>query len=227
MKALTKFLNVTVCTAMIAACGGSKETTNNVPVPVDPTTQTTTTTYTPPVNPGQDPRLPALQSKAVVLRLTDPTTYTGLQELAQVLFLPLVGDPKVAMDISGGRDTLVTGKILVSFEDQEGYWGALLDSFGDTGARSSGGLDMIFADDEIVVRMVGSLSGDSLDGLVYYRIRQTGDTACKKQIRTCAPGQPCPQPDVTTPCRNYMQFGVSQVKQLGSFHSSYSNWVVQ
>lgn len=236
MKALAKILLLS-CVVWMTACGKSGETTNGAPAPVDPTAQNQVPNYTPVTDPGQDGRLPDLTT-AVALRLPNPSDYSGLEELAQVLYLPLVGDPKIRMTISGDRTNAVTGSILVGFEDRAGWWGADVPSFSKTGYRNTSALDMIFADDELLFRVVGAINGNNLDGNVYYRVRQSGENACRK-LQTCtttyAPYYPYPptttcrdqDADIATAeCRSYMDIGSSSVRLLGNFHQgSYSSWL--
>ncbi len=233
MVALKRILLV-LCLSLVAACGKSSETTNGVPTPVDPSKQGGgNNPYIVPT-PTPDPRIPDL-STATALRLVNPTDYSGLEEIANIVYLPLVGDPKIAMKISGAdRSNDVTGSVLVAFEDQVGFWGAQLTSFPGTGYRDSSNFDMIFADDELVVRVVGAIgSNNKFDGNVYYKMHVSTDTACRPKTicttyngsTTCVPEDPA---ITASNCRAYIQPGASLVKQLGNFHStSYSSWVVR
>jgi hypothetical protein len=235
VRALNKIFCLFAAVAFVAACSSS-DTTNGVPAPTDPSTQNPGGTYTPPADPSQDPRLPGLLSKAVALRLTNPTDYSGLEDLAKVLYLPLVGDPKIAIEFSGdSRDTTFNAKILVAFEDQEGFWGAVLDTFPKTGVRDSSTINAVFADDELAILTLIAKSGDNIHGEAYYRLRASGDTACRKnRIRYQYTYYPYSyyyvdeDADVAASnCRSYMQPGQSQVKLLGTFDAKYSNWVVR
>jgi len=87
---------------------------------------------------------------------------------------------------------------------------------------------------------VGAVSSNNLDGNIYYRVRQSGENACKKK-QNCVtsyypyypynPSQTCTDEDAdiaTANCRSYMDIGSSSVKLLGNFHNgSYSNWLAQ
>ena len=122
-----------VCLGLLVGCGSSEETTS---VPQAPAPTNDPGTFDPPTTPVPDPRIPDL-SLAVPMTLPDPNDFSGLEEIAGAVFAPLVGDPLFEMRISGGRSQDVTGTILVAFEDREGFWGAQLDSFEDTGFRNS------------------------------------------------------------------------------------------
>ena len=201
---------------IVLGCGGGE--TKEIPSPADPSAPPQE--LTPPA-PTTDPRLPDL-SHAVPINLHDKTTYQGLQDLAKTVFPPLVGDPLVSMRLTNTRDTNISGSILIAFEDRMGFWGASLDSFEGTGYRDSQRLDIIFADDEFALRAVGALSIDDLTGVIYYRLRQTGDTQCKKFICT---GWGCPtSQDLASICRTYMNTTDAHVKELGTFRTKYSNW---
>jgi hypothetical protein len=238
-KWLLKWLVKSICMLMmlvlISACGESEES-GSIPTPEPPTTPQTVP-FTPPVEPPVDPRIPDLRN-AVPIVLTDSVNFSGLEDLSQVIFLPIVGDPLVKINISDGRSQSVSGDVLVAFEDREGFWGAQLESFEQTGIRTSTQIDMIFADDELVIRVVGVIVGNDLNGVVYYRQKQAEENECRKVVVTCDPVGPffpagngsgsCDTTvDVSTPCRAYMSTSLSQVKQLGSFSATYSDWVTR
>lgn len=234
-SALNRTLWVLVFILILAliSCGGEKQKVNPVPVPkVD--NPSPPPTPIPTVTPTTDPRLPDL-TNSVSINLHDTTTYSGLKDLAKTVFLPLVGDAKIKMAISGGRDNLVSGNVLIFFEDSEGFWGARLPSFDKTGIRTSEMLDMIFADDEFVIRVLGIINDDDILGNIFYRIRLPNENACKKIIVTCPPifiwpnwyfSNDCNEYiDLVTPCRNYMDSQAT--KNLGTFKGSYSRWVIK
>ncbi len=212
------------------SCGGNEENSNPIPTPSQDPTPNPTSIPTP--TPSVDSRLPDL-TNAVSIRLTDAVNFSGLKDLAKTVFLPLVGDSKIKMSIDGGRENSVSGSVLISFEDSEGFWGAQLSSFDKTGIRTSDMLDMIFADDEFVLRVVGTISEDNIYGNIFYRIRVPNDYECKKIVVICPPVYTWPywylpnncneNIDLVTPCRNYMSFEL--VKNLGSFIGVYSKWV--
>lgn len=136
-----------------------------------------------------DPRVPALLAKSVEISLTDSVNFTGLQDLAKTVFAPLV-QTFVAMEIVRGRETEVSGSILVGFEDSEGFWGALLNTFAGASQRSSTSLDMIFSDSELSVRMVSGLNADTMvSPTLYYRLRRSGEKQCQAQTLTCTQTQ--------------------------------------
>lgn len=232
---------------VLISCGKDETTSAPSPLDLDPPTDP----FDPAPPPDDDTRVPDLE-KAVTVALTDPVNFSGLEDIANFVFAPLVGDPLVSMDLLVDRSTGISGSILVAFEDQIGFWGAILNSFKGTSTISSGALDMIFADDELVLRTIGTISGDTLNGTIYYRVRVTGDDECKPVTVTCqtntTPGDPfcqmypwyptCqanpnPNPpecdfevDTVTPCLSYMSISNSSVKDLGSFsNTTFSNWV--
>ena len=225
---------------LIFACGQTSSTTTPVPTPPPPVEDDAPTDFSP-APPPVDPRLPDL-SKAVALNLKDKTL-KGLKDLAVAIFPPLVGDPLILMDFSNGRGTEVEGSVLLSFEDAQGFWGARLDSVSGVGTRSADTLDMIFADDEFVLRIVGALSTDIMNGTVFYRLRAIGENQCKRPVLTCEiyyddptlhgypPGvlppipPECNEPPAwIAPCRAYMNLSDSHVKELGSFKATQSEW---
>ena len=202
-----------------------------------------------PSDPNSDPRLPELLNKAVELKLTDSVNYAGLKDLATTVFLPIV-ETFVALEINRGREADVTGAIMVGFEDNEGFWGGVLNTFPKASQRSSDMLDMIFSDSELTVRMVSGLNGDTMvTPTVYYRLRQSGEKQCQARTLVCtqtswqwdpwkqeykqvtkevACPADVPQPtaeELGSECRSYMNLGSSSVKKLGTFESKYSKWV--
>lgn len=222
LKRMFKYALVGILVLGLSACGGQDESIT-VPQPTDPTNQNDGGDLDPPTIPGPDGRLPDL-TKAVPMLLADGLN--GLTDIFNFVVPPLVGDPLVLMNISGGRSNVVTGSILVVFEDAVGFGGAQLNSFEEVGVRTSNYIDMIFADDELVLRAVTFFSGDDLNGTVYYRVRQAGENQCKKIIVNCFGNPFCnPNPDVETPCRNYMNLGNSAVEELGTFNANYADWV--
>ncbi|MFM8314492.1 MAG: hypothetical protein ACKOA8_09425, partial [Deltaproteobacteria bacterium] len=149
----------------------------------------------------------------------------------------LVGDARVRLQTSSTRSQSIDGSLFLAFEDQFGFWAAQWDrAFPGTGIQvtSSGNpyLDIIFADDDLVVRAIGTTSSNTFYGTLYYRLRQSGDTACKQVTQTCTSTWngttftvPCPPQftyDSVTPCRNYMNPSNSQVKNLGNFSNDFS-----
>jgi len=167
---------------VVVSCGKKEDSTTKVPESTNPD-QTTTTAPAPTLpTPTVDPRLPDMTG-SVSVKLTDKVNYTALSDLAGNVFLPIVGDAKVVMHLPQSRATSIYGDILFGFEDNQGFWGAKLPSFDGTGSLKLDPsdnitkLDMIFADDEMLFHVVGSLSktSDLLAGSIYYRLRQTND----------------------------------------------------
>lgn len=202
-------------------------------------------------SPTPDPRLPDMTG-SVLVNLEDKILFSGLSDLAGNIFLPLVGDPKVVLHLPLSRSTLLSGNILFGFEDKQGFWGTQVPSFEGTGNLSSNTLDITFADDQNLFRVVGSLSGETLNGTIYYRVRtdtdpkisftfpnssggsnvQSFNYCTKITVQCIVPGNPsytiaCPnQPivDTATPCKNFMNTTDASVKKLGTFNTIYSNW---
>lgn len=218
-------------TVFFSSCGQSSNQSNAIPQAQDPNAKPQQKLDVP-TTPGVDPRLPDL-SKAVSINLTDKTNYTGLKDIAGDISLPLVGDPKISMAY---MPSAKKGTVLLAFEDKWGFWGASIPSFDGTGSKTSTAFDMIFSDNELVVRVKGVLNGDSFTNAstIYYRVRKAGEDACKKSTTTCDiidPGYnwgpfncPYPQPDTLTPCLQYMNTANPDVKSLGKFEGSYSKW---
>lgn len=239
MNWFRKYLIVAVALLVISACGGEDEETG-VPTPVPPTPTTPQAPFTPAPAPELDSRLPDL-TNAVALRLDDLVDLSGLKDIAKNIFPPLVGDPLVRASISGGRDTKVEGEILLAFEDAEGFWGAIVPSYKDASFRVNDVVDMIFADDDLVVRLIGAITGEELSGKIHYRIPSETDDDCKRTLVTCEivgpvqPGAPLPElppecnqtVDNSAQCRAFMNTTETDVKLLGTFKTKYSNWVVR
>lgn len=242
------------CLLLISACG-NKEETSGAPTVASP--------FTPGKEfnlPGTTPdgRLPDL-SRATDVFLTDTVNYSALYDITYGTFFPIggtgsqiVGNVKAQGTIKDDRTnfdasipgTLLEGKILIAFEDKAGFWGAELPIFPKAATRVGSSHDMIFADDEFVVRVIGSTgSGDAFSGTIYYRLRTNSDVVqyqypngayftarpCTQVTVTCGGGN-CPgytQPDTRTKCVNYMSTSNSSVKKLGTFGGKYSSWVTQ
>lgn len=219
----------------LVGCGNAESETQNVPTAQLPTTPSSENL--PDTNPpSTDPRLPDL-SRAVSLDLQDKTTYSGLQDLFHTLFLPLVGDPLVSMNLSLVNSSL-SGKLLIAYEDRVQFSGLLSQSFPGTTVVSSQTIDLIFADDVVVVRSISSNS-EVMQGTLYYRLREANDTECKTVTPVCEyiwpagvtppPGfESCQAPTVDTaaPCRAYMNLSDPKVKILGTYQALFSNWLV-
>lgn len=248
----------------VVACGNPSNSTNSIPQASDPTANSpdeSVPTVTPvPV----DPRIPALNG-AVPINLLDKINYSGLSDIAKNVFLPLVGDPKIVLHLPNTRDQILySGDALIAFEDKAGFWGAQLPAFAkgnpeydsstkalynagyfSTVTHVSSSMDMIFGDSELVLRVVGTLSGDDIAGKIYYRIPTGTETACHTISATCNYNYSYVDPshnssysdnaanpkwrctyasDTASKCTQYMATTNSQVKELGSFAAKYTNW---
>ncbi len=227
--------------------GCSKTTSNSSPIGPSPDTTiplTVTTTTLP--GAGYSTEL----STSVPIDLADRVNYLGLVDITGTggapgnISLPLVGDVKVRLQTTNTRSQSIKGTLFLAFEDQLGLWGAQYNSsFPGTGFQitttTGKNVDIIFADDDLVVRTLGVVVNNNFTGALYYRLRQAGDTACKQVTVTCnitypngypyyygSGGFECPPyalPDTVTPCRNYMNPADSHVKRLGNFRNTFSN----
>lgn len=213
---------------IVIGCGETKNSPNPIPTPTPVDSGTPTPLPIP--APDADSRIPDL-SGAFPLALTNGTS--ALKALAQNVFPPLVGDPLISLTIDQTREVSIAGNILFAFEDQLGFWGAELPSF--TGLQSDSLIDILFADDEFVLRVVAERKVDDLSGILYYRLRLAGDTACRETFVTCEespfgfsfPPYCYSRPDTATPCRAYMNLAQASVKSVGSFKAKYSKWAVK
>lgn len=248
----------------VVSCGSPKNSTNSIPQAENPEEKKVPQTITVPTPPTTDSRLPDL-STASAINLTDYTNFTGLIDLAGNMFPPLVGDPKIILHVPANRSQyLYNGDVLVAFEDKQGFWGAQLSLFAKstinaydpstktltnsqftTGFLIGNTLDMTFGDSELIVRVTGTVNtaGD-LNGSIYYRIPQAGETACHQIQVNCVanpnyiqqyyPYYPYINPnykddasnpmglcsyasDTASKCISYMNTTNANVKKLGSF----------
>lgn len=222
--------------------GCSNSSSTNSPVaPTEPTTPVT------PVDPPSNDPYGADIKASVPIDLVDKTNFSGLADIAGTgglpgtIRLPIVGDAKVRLQTSNSRAALIHGKLFLTFEDQYGFWAARWEQeFPGTGIQTSTtngqNIDIIFADDDLVVRIQGAVVSQNFFGGIYYRLRQSTDTACRQVSTGCTitypwgtytfPPDQCPnytQPDLVTPCRNYMSPTNAQVKRLGNFSNTFSN----
>ena len=228
----------------------SQSSSNDAPIGGGDGNDPTVTTITTPTTPPEDPYGEEIRN-SVAVDLADKVSYSGLIDITGSggrpgnINPPLVGDVKVRFRTTDTRSQAIQGKLFIAFEDQSGFWGASWENaFLGTGIQtttSSGKtVDIIFADDDLVVRTQGVVINQNFFGALYYRLRQPGENACKTVTVTCtvtypwgtynfvpADGQTCPgyttPVDTVTPCRNYMNTSNSQVKRLGNFTTPFSN----
>lgn len=223
--------------AAISACNKSEDAAAPVAERTDPT-------FTPTTPTGEN-RLPAMIQTSVDFRLLDAINNTGLREIAADFSPDRVGNPRISFLLTQGTSNKISGDILFSFEDRIGFWGAILSSFGTTGTISSSGIDMTFADDELVFRVVGSRSGSTISGNLFYRIRASGENQCKPVYVYCNVSYPSntqysnwwlyptpeypaecnTRPNVDVPCLSYMSTAQPQVKNMGSFVGLLTQWL--
>lgn len=267
MKVISQKLSLVWAFALffVVSCGSPKSSTSSIPQAENPEVKPQQTITVPPP-PTVDSRLPDL-STAAPINLLDFTNLSGLVDIsAGNVFAPLVGDPKIVVHLPSSRSqNLYNGDILLAYEDNAGFWGAQQSIFAKSSASSYDSatktltnayqfttstlagslLDMTFGDSSMVVRVTGTVnaSGD-LNGNIYYRIPQNGETACHQITVNCVqnPGyiqQYIPYPpyvnpnfhdDATNPlgicniasdtaskCFQYMNTANVAVKKLGTF----------
>jgi hypothetical protein len=189
-KNILRALGLLVILAMVS-CGKPKEEGSPIKTPQDPTKTSGDPEPIPTTTPTTTTGIPDL-SRAAAINLLDKVTFQGLNDIlspwGESVLPPLVGDPKILLQVTNSRTISINGKVTVAFEDRFGFWGLTLDSFPGTGIHTATMMDVIFASDEIVLRTVGVLNGDTVtDAGIYYRLRNTSDsdnTHCRKQSNT-------------------------------------------
>ncbi len=255
MKGLMKKFIPVLVIFLTLACGKKDESTT-VPTQSSPDSSTPATTSPVVPTPTPDSRLPDLTG-AVGVDLTqkDDQNYAGLAEIAQRnVISPVVGDPKFVMRLKNGSNFGLSGNALFAFEDKLGFEAVQISSFGTTGYLQNNVLDMIFASTDILFRVTGSLSGNTLNGSIYYRLRTAGEATLtytmvhpwdSSKTYTTAPQAYCtdvtitcqnsngvtvacpnkPSIDTASPCRSFMSISDTNVKKLGNFQTQYSSWI--
>ncbi len=184
---------------------------------------------------GLDPAIAPFIQDSVAIRLSNSTTYQDLRNIALDFTPDLVGDPRLRLSLTRSNGTQLNGNLRFSFEDQVGFWGAVMGSYGNTGTLNGGVIDTIFADDELVVRVqvfptTETCSATSIkNGQISYRVRETSEDQCKP-IYYCANSEDpttCTTLYDNNGCRNYMNPAASsKVKALGDFClANFSLWV--
>jgi len=245
-----KLIWVAVATTIIG-CGSSSE--NKVPTAGDPNAPPTTIDPNAPkvdVKPG----IPDLTGAAPI-DLLENTTYAALETLfGSLVYGPLVGDAKLKLTLttkSVNGQTILNGKMLFGFEDKK-FWRDMTQThFDNTGVITTNSFDIIFQDDAVVTRVKAMRTSDTLsNGKFMYRIRASTDPLVhyvypgywapswgvrpSTDVAYCAAfqwtcdsyGNACPdQNDLVTPCRQYIDTGVSGVVQVGTFDGKVSDWV--
>ena len=232
-----------VISIMCVGCGS--DTNNQLPTPNDPADAPPRQLPGTGIG-GQDPRLPDLTGSAPVKLLTY-SNYSALEEFFTVpgspfsVAPPLVGDPKLKLDLAAASGNSLNGDMLFLAEDAKGAFWLSLNSFPLTGYRGTNGgtqeiLDIIFQDDFLVVRISANRNGNDLSGSILYKVNDPNrGTKCKSRTNSCTvtgtPQTPPPpecaadfyaQEDAQI-CRNYMTGAA--VKTLGTFEAKFSDWV--
>lgn len=250
MKLFNTYLFSLCAVVLLIGCGKGKKETNSIPAP-PPITSPDPGTL-PDFGPiGGDNRFPALLDKSVVF---DSFEVSGLEDIALapsdgVFELPLVGDPRYAFELSGSGSA-TTGRLLVSFEDQQGAYVAVVPTFKEYVVQSGSTVDIIFQDSELIFRVIGTKSGDTFTGSIWYRAVHSTISIFGQPYRPCTstkfycelvlvtPGSPYYNPSyvnscsvdsglqdsIGTYCSSYMDTNKSQVKKLGTFSTSWSKW---
>lgn len=233
MNTSWKFLILAVG-LFLAGCGDQSSQTSTLPAPASPNGPGAGLPTTPSTTPSGLPDL----SRANPINLIDKINFSGLSDLLsasnQIVVSPMVLEPLIKMTLTNDRSTYVKGKLLIAFEDQLGFWGAELPTVDSASVRDAYNVDSIHTDNEFSVRVLTSVSGTNLYGIIYYRIRRSGETQCLKQTVRCVgpqgqtlPDSFCtyPTPDIATPCRSYMNPNdTTNVKTLGTFTAKTSDW---
>jgi hypothetical protein len=219
-RRIAKFASV--CTALavalvIAACG--EDRTGTIPTPTNP-------------EGGFGGNIPKFDrngnllpdfSTGAQINVADITTYSGVEDIMKPDLLVLtdtnsiVGNPLIRMDLNTSTTSTTAQKVFLFVEDAVGGWAAEIPEVKGTQRRTSTALDIIFSDDYLTVRVVGSISSGRLAANIFYRVRATGEEQCLPRGTL----------DIATPCRDaYMYTGnTSFVKRLGSFSATYANWL--
>lgn len=168
---------------MLLAVGCGKKEDSSIKPPVTPAPDQTSTTPPPAAipTPTPDPRLPDMTGSTVVF-LSDKANYSGLSDLAGNFFGPLVGDARLVLHLPKSRTQAIYGDMTFGFEDNQGFWGASLSSFDGANSLAANKLDMIFADNELLFHVIGTLSGDKLVGSIYYRVRLPSDATIRYTV---------------------------------------------
>lgn len=240
MNTWKKILFVGTC-LLVAACGDSSSNTSNIPTPANPNPPGGSL---PPSGNYGTPGLPDI-TLSHSITLSDRTNYSAIIDLKrannEIFSGSFTVPPMLKMTLSGRSKTTVPGKMLVWWEeeDQSGFWGAEVPTVDGAAIQGNNGttrnFDTIHSDSQLSFRVLAqSNDGVNLYGIIYYRIRQSGETQCLKQKVTCIDpwtGQQLPDsfcqyttPDIVTPCRNYMNPGDSNVKTMGTFTSTINDW---
>ena len=220
---------------LVAVACGKDSQTNAPAAPAAPTPGPTTTLSS---DPRQNPNLPAALKNSAEIRLTDALNFTGLQDLAGIVTAPVV-ETFISLTLPNNRDVgAISSQILVGFEDDFGFWAALLNSFDGAATRTSTSLDAIYSSSKFTFRVTAGINGTNLvDPRVYYRVRGSGETQCEKVTYSCqvwngsawvasnsCPNSP-PADDSANRCKLYMNLGNSAVKQLGTFTATTTQWL--
>jgi len=239
---------ITLGIFFLSGCGATGSTTTGLPtVGSTPTTGGEPTTPLPDTTQEPDNRIPDLTG-SVVLALQDNTQYSGLSAIAGNITLPVVGDPRVLLKITTTRSETVNGTLRVAFEDRTGYWWTDMNSVKNSGSHTSTGLDIIFSDNLLTLRVTAiktATNGDILQSALLYRVRAASEDQClpatcyinwygqrlELPLNRCFSTQAALDTYLNnrlTACRNYMTSSTTNtaVKTLGTFSVRYTDIAV-
>lgn len=208
----------------LSGCGENRSQTFAVPTPTDNTPPNQNIDPTPG---GPDNRIPwELQTRGFNIF---NWAQIGLQEIfaPEPIIGGIYGDVKVVLSVHNTTSLAdASSTLLLYFEDlNAGQW-AEWDSYEGNSGFSNDNIGQtvfngIYSDDTVTMKVTGTVTSTStLWGSVHYRVRQTGDTQCLPVFCPSTEAY-CNQfaiyRDRKVNCTNYMNFGNSQVRQLGTF----------
>ena len=232
----------------LSGCGATgSNTTGVVAAGPNPTEGGGDTTPLPDTTVDPDNRIPDLTG-SVVLALRDNVQYSDLSAVAGNITLPVVGDPRVLLKITNTRNEKINGNLRLAFEDKRGYWWTDVNSVKDSGSNTSTGLDIIFTDNLLTLRVTAiktATNGDVLQSALLYRVRAANEDQCLPAAcymnwygqRLELPLERCFQNQAAldtyllnrlNACRSYMTSSSTNtaVKTLGTFSVKYTDIAV-
>ncbi len=186
MSRQKKFFSFLLVSLLLISCSG-KDKTNTVPQAQDPNAGNNIPLPTPTTN--TDNRIPEWVSRSAGITLVSNSDLSNLETIFGIVYPPLVGDPKIGMDINSSRTNKVSGKLYIGMEDDRAFTWREWSSLDTMSNRTSSALDGWFLDDEMVVRVTGGISGSpsSVQGQIKFRKRVSGETQCiPSTVQYCA-----------------------------------------
>jgi len=172
-----KFFTYLLFTLLLVACGG-EDKNGTVPQAADPNAGGNNPLPT--VTPPTDNRLPEWVDRTGKITLVSSSDYSNLEKLFGIIYPPVVGDPKIAMDIDSTRSSGGIKKLYLGVEDDAGFTYREWTAIDTMSTRSSTYLDGYFLDDQMVVHVGGNISSSpaKVNGTIQFRVRATGETQC-------------------------------------------------